>query len=512
MATRSHWKSVRLPRFDRLSKPMTVDVLVIGGGITGITTAYLLKRAGVKVALIERDRMAQVDTGNTTAHLTCVTDTRLGDLVKHFGRDHAQAAWDAGRAAIDQIQEIVVSENIACEFRRVPGFLHAAINGKKNETRDLKRDAELANQLGFPADFVARVPLFGRPGVRFANQAKFHPLKYLAELVSRVKGRGSFVFENTEAREFEDGGRGNPIRVTANGQTITCGSVVIATHVPLTGLTGLPTATMFQTKLAPYTSYAIGAKIPRDAAPEASFWDTSDPYYYLRIDQRRGGLYAIFGGLDHKTGQKAHTPTIFTQLERILRGVLPAAKVDRRWSGQVIETHDGLPFIGETAERQYAATGFAGNGMTFGTLSAMMFRDAIVGRKNPWAGLFSPQRKKLRGATWNYIKENAEYPYYLVKDRMTASEGTSLRVLQRGQGKILRIDGKRVAAYRSPEGRTTLLSPVCTHMGCIVHWNEAEASWDCPCHGSRFMPTGQVIAGPAESPLEPIAGKEDGSK
>ena len=493
-----------MPRFAALGKALTVDTLVVGGGLTGITTAYLLKKAGRKVALIERHRLAQVDTGNTTAHLTCVTDTRLSELVKHFGRDHAQAAWDAGNAAIDQIEEIVRTEKIACEFQRVPGFLHAAIDGNTDDARALKRDAALAHEMGFRAEFVSRVPLVERPGVRFANQAKFHPLMYLAKLVARVNGGGSHVFERTEAKEFEDGGRGNPIRVTANGRTITCGSVVIATHVPLTGLTGLPAAMAFQTKLALYTSYAVGAMLPRDAAPEACFWDTGDPYFYLRIDSRRGGQYAVFGGLDHKTGQERASPSIFDQLERTLCRVLPAARVDRRWSGQVIDTHDGLPYIGETAPNQFAATGYCGNGMTFGTLAGMMIRDAIVGRKNPWAELFSPNRKKIRGGAWNYIKENADYPYYMIKDRLTASEGGSLRSLKRGQGKILTIDGKRVAAYRNEAGKATLLSPVCTHLGCIVHWNEAETGWDCPCHGSRFSCTGKVIAGPAESPLKPI--------
>jgi Rieske Fe-S protein len=183
---------------------------------------------------------------------------------------------------------------------------------------------------------------------------------------------------------------------------------------------------------------------------------------------------------------------------------IPKASVEHRWSGQVIETNDGLPFIGETAERQFVATGFGGNGMTFGTLAAMMAVDACLGRKNPWAELFSPHRKKLRG-TWHYFKENKDYPYYLVRNWVAGSEGKDLRTLKRSSGKILNLGGKKVAAYRDEKGIVTLCSPVCTHLKCIVGWNEVEQTWDCPCHGSRFKPTGEVLSGPAEQPLNRIA-------
>ena len=500
MDTLPYWiDSARLPRFPRLSKNIKVDVLIIGAGMTGITAAYLLKKAGKTVALIERERCVRIDTAHTTAHLTQVMDRRLGDLVKQFGRDHAQAAWDAGRAAIEQIQENVEAEQIQCDFTRAPGYLHAALKGDPaKEAKSLKKEAALANELGFDAAFVDSVPLMSRPGVRYPNQAKFHPRKYLAALLKTLPGDGSFVYENTEAEEFND----DPLSVKANGKTIECGYIVIATHVPLMGNAGMASATLFQSKLAPYTSYAIGAKLPKGSVPEALFWDTSDPYYYLRIDRRRDFDYAIFGGEDHKTGQDQDTEAAYARLEETLRTILPRADVQHRWSGQVVETNDGLPYMGETAERQFAATGYSGNGMTFGTLGGMLARDTVLGRKNPWRELFDVNRKKLKGGTWDYIKENFDYPYYMVRDRLTASEGKSLRSLKRGEGKILKVDGKRVAAHRDDIGRVTQLSPVCTHMGCIVHWNQAESTWDCPCHGSRFHATGEVLAGPAESPLE----------
>jgi glycine/D-amino acid oxidase-like deaminating enzyme/nitrite reductase/ring-hydroxylating ferredoxin subunit len=507
MPTTSHWKSISLPGFPRLNRDVHVDVAVVGAGMTGISAAYLLKKAGRRVALIERDRCAQQDTANTTAHLTFVTDLRPAALVRSFGRDHAAAVWDAGLAAIQQIHSIIETEGIQCDWAWAPGYLHATIGGTTDERIELERDAALADELGFDVGFVGTVPIFGRPGVRFANQAMFHPLKYLAGVVACIPGGGCHVFEETDIQEFERAeSAGVPhndrILIRGAGHTISCDFVVIATDVPLMGLSNPASAAILQTKITPYTSYALGARLPRGRAPHACYWDTSDPYYFLRVSPGDEQDYAVFGGLDHKTGQVDETESRFGELERTLRGFLSDAAIDSRWSGQVIESQDGLPLIGETAPGQFVATGYSGNGLTFGTLAAMMACDVVNGRKNPWSDLFSPQRTTLRAGAWNYLRENADYPYYMLKDRLARGEGESPENVLPGTGRILKIDGRRVAAYRDHDGRLTVLSPVCTHLGCIVHWNEAESTWDCPCHGSRFRCTGEVLAGPAEKPLE----------
>jgi Rieske Fe-S protein len=269
------------------------------------------------------------------------------------------------------------------------------------------------------------------------------------------------------------------------------------------GKTSLASAALFQTKLALYTSYAMGGRLPAGTAVEGAFWDTSDPYLYLRVERRDDHEYLILGSEDHKTGQADDPTACYERLERRFRTLFPGIDITHRWSGQVIETNDGLPFIGETADRQFAATGFAGNGMTFGTLAAMMARDAACGQENPWTDLFHPSRKTVRGGLWDYLRENKDYPYYMVRDRLAGPEGRSLRGLRRGEGKILELGGTRVAAYRNDAGTVTRLSPICPHMGCVVAWNGAERTWDCPCHGSRFEPGGKVISGPAESPLPP---------
>ena len=494
-----YWQeSAPMSRYPALDRNIKVDVAIVGAGITGLTAAYLLKRAGRTVAVIDRGRCGGVDTGHTTAHVTCVTDLDLSALVKHFGRDHAQAAWDAGLAALSEIDTIVADNAFDCHWEWVPGYKFAALTANADEEGPrLQQEAALAAELGFDARYLDAVPFFDRPGIEFGGQARFHPRKYLAALAAYVNGDGSHVFEHTESEEVVE----DPLSVKAAGHTIACGYVIIATHTPLQGKTNIASATLFQTKLSLYSSYVLGGRLPKGTVPDALYWDTADPYHYLRLDPHRDYDYAIFGGEDHKTGQAADTEACYGALERTLTQVLPRIEITHRWSGQVVETNDGLPFIGETSSRQFAATGYAGNGMTFGTIAGLMARDAVLGHANPWADLFDAGRTKVKGGAWNYLKENKDYPYYMIRDRFAGPEGRSLRELGRGKGKILELGGKRVAAWRSEAGTVTLLSPICTHMGCVVDWNEAESTWDCPCHGSRFKTNGDVLAGPAEAPL-----------
>ncbi len=499
MDTTPYWlETAKFKKFPALQKDLEVDVLVVGGGITGLTSAYLLAEEGLKVALLERDRLATHDSGHTTAHLTCVTDTRLHELAKNFGRDAARLAWDAGMTAIDLIEAIVGKEALECQFQRVPGYLHAPRNGgTRDERPSLRKDAALANELGFDATYVEATPLMGQPGVRVADQALFHAGRYYAGLAQAMKAQ---IFEQTEVEEFD----AEKHVATANGRKIKYDRVILATHNPLMGESGMAGSALFQTKLMLYTSYAVGAPLKRGTAPIASYWDTKDPYSYLRIHEGARGDYAILGGQDHKTGQVRKTEPRFRALEKEFRELFPGAEIDFRWSGQVIDTTDGLPYIGPNEERQFIATGFAGNGMTFGTISGLMARDWVTGAKNPWQELFAPGRKKLKGSAWTYLLENKDYPLHLIKGYFARAEGSSVRALKPGEGKILKLESGKVAAYRTPEGKVIKRSAVCPHMGCIVRWNTAETTWDCPCHGSRFQPTGEVIGGPAESPLAPL--------
>ena len=294
VGTSPYWAdSVPFPTFARIDGDIEVDVVVVGGGITGLTTAYLLQAAGKSVAVLERGKCGEIDTGHTTAHLTMVTDQRLSELVRRFGRSHAQAVWDAGRAAIAQIEQIAGDNEIDCAFSWVDGYLHAP-NGETAEdaAESFREDATNARELGFDAEFLEDVPFAGGAGIRFPDQARFHPRKYLAGLAKAVREHGGAIFESSGAEEFYE----RPLRVKADDRRVRCRDVVIATHNPLAGLAGTTKASLFQTKLALYTSYVIAGRVPPETVPDALFWDTADPYHYLRVDPQRDHDLVIFGG------------------------------------------------------------------------------------------------------------------------------------------------------------------------------------------------------------------------
>jgi glycine/D-amino acid oxidase-like deaminating enzyme/nitrite reductase/ring-hydroxylating ferredoxin subunit len=477
---------------------LSCDVLVIGGGISGVTAAWLLAREGLDVILLERGQPGQRDTAHTTAHLTYMTDTRLSDVVATHSRREAQLAWQAGQAAMDLIESTVTALNIDCALKKVPGYLVAAQGTDLEKERPiLQREAELAHQMGFDVRFEDACPVTGRPGIRFASQMEFHPLRYLHALLRDAVKCGARVYGDSDVSAFED----DPQSVRVAGKVVRYRKVFIATHVPLQGSAGTTGAALFQTKLALYSTYAIAAPWGEEAPHDFIWSDTADPFLYLRIGGTGEERMAILGGEDHKTGMVVTTGELYQRLERKLAQLLPGAAVTHRWSGQVVETVDGLPFIGATDDSQFIATGFSGNGLTFGTVAAMMCRDWVLGRDNDWSELFSPSRRSAKSLK-EYLKENKDYPVRMIADRLKTREGDP-ETLQPGEGRVLEHECKRVAAYRDPLGQLHLHSAVCPHLGCIVAWNQAEGTWDCPCHGSRFSAEGKVIAGPAESDLKP---------
>lgn len=501
MIDQSLWRATPAPSFKHSDVPQSVDVVVIGAGITGLTTALLLKRAGKTVAVFERERIGAGDTGNTSAHVTYLTDSPLSSLSREVGEEAAGLVWRGQAAAIDLI-EAHAADGIACGFQRVPGFLCAPFFDPVTESDldTLRKEAERDVEGGFPVRFLESGPITGKPAIAIADQAVFHPLDYLYGLAAKIHGDGSFVGEECEVGSAMD----DPLAVIVNGQTVACRDIVVATHEPVVGIRNLAAATLFQTKLYAYSTYVIGAPFDGSIEP-GSYNDMSNPYFYLRVHDTSTGRYAIFGGLDHKTGQESDTDAVFRRLENAFLRLVPSAKPERRWSGRVVESPDGLPYIGRVTDHQYIATGYAGNGMTFGTLAGMLIRDAITGVENPLHEVLDPTRKPSSfSAVKRLIAENVDYPAYLIGDRLRGADGSGVENVPRGGGKVLNLDDRRVAVHRRDDGSVVKVSAVCTHMGCLVRWNNAERTWDCPCHGSRFTPEGLVVGGPAESPLERI--------
>jgi len=498
MSNRSPWTAIHQGHFPPVRSFRHYDVVVIGAGITGIVAAHYLKESGRTVCVLEKDRVGAGETGHTSAHLTYVTDKRFKGLINTFGDEGAELAWRGGQFAIDLVESLVFEYNIDCDFKRVPGFLVGDFEGRFDDLFQIEREADFANDRGFNTQLLQRVPYFNCPGMVAPNQALFHPTKFLQAVAETIPGDGSDIFENSEVHSVQN----EPLSVTVNEATVTCDQIIIATHLPIRGTFSEMFASLFQSRLTPYSSYVLQAKVNKGILPEALFWDTRTPYRYLRVDAGEDHDNVIFGGCDHKTGQLDDTDSSYRDLESTLNKIIPHARIDARWSGQVIESNDGLPYIGEITEHQFIATGFAGNGLTFGVLAAVMARDYVAGAENAWSDLFSAKRHRVIGGTWRHLIENMDFPFYYLKDRLLPVPNGSPDQLLPHEGKVFQINGEAVACARDRSGILHQCSAICTHLGCHVHWNSAEETWDCPCHGSRFQIDGEVIAGPAEKPLQ----------
>jgi glycine/D-amino acid oxidase-like deaminating enzyme/nitrite reductase/ring-hydroxylating ferredoxin subunit len=494
-ANKSVWVSTQdMPGCDLLTHNADTDVCVVGAGIAGLTTAYLLGKAGKSVILLDDGPLASGETQVTTAHLSNAIDDRITNIERWHGIEGAHLAVQSHAAAIDQIERIATELEIDCDFRRVNGYLFLA-PGDSEE--NLLAECAAARRASLNAEMIPRAP-FGSydtgPCLRFPNQARFHPLKYLARLSEAIKSQGGQIFTNSHCDTIEGG---DECQVVVGGKTVKAKAVVVATNTPINDMFAI------HTKQAPYMTYVIGARIPRGSIADGLYWDTLHAYHYVRLqecDETHDWL--IVGGEDHKSGQSRDSDQCHERLRTWAEGRFPIGEIEFTWGGQCMETMDGLAFIGRNPldkENIYIATGDSGMGITHGTIAGMLLTDLITQRANPWERLYEPSRKTLRAAS-SFAKENLNVAMQYT-DWLTPGDIESVDKIEWNSGAIVRRGMTKIAASRDDYGKLTELSAVCPHLGCIVGWNKAERTWDCPCHGSRFAANGGCINGPANIDL-----------
>ncbi|MBB2686710.1 UNVERIFIED_ORG: hypothetical protein GGD47_004324 [Rhizobium etli] len=498
--TVSLWSCIEVaPDAAPLARNEDFDVVIVGSGIAGMSIAYELAAAGQKVAVLDRGRIGGGMTARTTAHLASVCDDYFSELIGLRGEELARLYFQSHSAAIGRIEAIQAAEHIACDFRRLDGFLFPASGG---EEADLRRELEAGLKIGIAVEEVAGLPLSGHadtPALRYPDQATFHPLKYLRGLAAGIRARGGTLYCETIVDKVEETDSG--VRVGTNsGLTVTARWAIVATNSPINDRVAL------HTKQAPYRTYAKAFEIARGIVPDGLYWDTEDPYHYVRLHPGDDESdFLIVGGEDHKTGTADNADDRFAALTSWIRGLVPDLGAEtHRWSGQVMETIDYAAFIGRNPgnERLFVVTGDSGEGMTHGVVASFLISEAILGGGSPWRELYEPSRKTV-SAVGNYLAENAT----MIKnfaEYVAPGEVESVDRLRPGEGAIVRKGMTKIAAFRSDDGTLHRRSAACTHVGCHVHWNSLERCWDCPCHGSHFAVDGTVLNAPAVSPLAEI--------
>lgn len=475
------------------------DVVVIGAGMAGLSTAYELAVGGTRVIVIDRGSIAGGITARTTAHLAPLCDDLTSAMIKLRGEAVSRLFYQSQAAAIDRIEEVQDTESIACDFRRLDGYLFQALSTDSNIIED---EFDAVRKIGAPADRLVGVPFSHcehQHVLRYPRQATFHPLKYLNGLAAAVEARGGTLHAQTVVERIEETDDGKVTVSTASG-TVVAGAAVVATNSPIVDRFAL------HTKMAPYRSYAMAFAIEKGAIPDALYWDTLDPYHYVRLQPGEGKTdYLIVGGADHKSGEADDAEVRLQALEAWTRHLIPAAReVTHRWSGQVLDTIDYAGFIGRNpgSTNIYVHTGDSGQGITHGVAGALVNSALILGRDSEWIDVYDPSRKTPAGIG-NFMKENAtavkNFAEYLAPGELSA-----VGDLRAGRGAIIRQGLSKIAAYRDEAGRLYVRSAACTHIGCHLHWNSFETCWDCPCHGSQFAVDGTPLNAPAIGPLAEI--------
>lgn len=470
------------------------DALIVGGGITGLTTALLLQRQGKSCIIAEAHHIGFGTTGGTTAHINTFADTSYDEVEKAFGEEEAKLFAQAIKGAIRTIEDIIYTHRIDCDFEFKPGYVYAE---DEKQAKELDKLYESSLKAGVAAQMTekAPVPVPTVKVVEFEKQAQFHPLKYLLGLKLEFIKMGGIILENTPIEDLQSE---KHLHVAFSGTTrVSAKNVIYATHIPPGGINVL------HFLCAPYRSYVLAVTLKDNSYPDALIYDMQDPYHYFRTHIVERKKYLIVGGNDHKTGH-SDPEKAFQELESYVRKYYQVASIAHRWSSQYYVPADGLPYIGPlpgASEGIYAATGYNGNGMMLGTVSAKILSDSVLGHENKFADLFSTSRIKPLASAGEAVKENADVLYHFFLDRLSIHELKSVNDLPNDSGTVAEMEGQKIAVYKDQTGSLSALSPICTHAKCVVNWNNEEKSWDCPCHGARFDTQGNVLTGPARKNL-----------
>jgi glycine/D-amino acid oxidase-like deaminating enzyme/nitrite reductase/ring-hydroxylating ferredoxin subunit len=486
--------------FSPLKENISADVTVIGAGITGITAAYLLAKEGLSVALLEAGRVIGGTTGFTTAKISSQHGLIYQDLIKQHGQEKARLYYEANQEGLSFIQESINDLQIDCDFHTLPSFVYST---SKEMEQKVEEEANAYLKLGINGGFAhtedLSLPFPVKNGVMMRDQAQFHPVKYLNGLLRAFTELGGNVYEHTKATDIQ---KDSSIVETESGFEVKSKTIIVSTHYPFNDMNGL----LFS-RLHIERSYALAAKIEQVTIPDGMYLSADEPTRSIRSAMGPDGeKLLLLGGEGHPTGQHDRdTLTNYEKLAEFGARYFDINDIPYHWSSQDIFSLDRLPYIGpiqKGSENVLVATAYAKWGMTNGTIAACILKDTILNQVNPYKDLFHPSRGEMEASSIkNFVKENATVAKELVKGKLKR-KSRSLEELRCDEGGIVHLDGKKVGAYKDSEGTCHLIKPTCTHMGCDVEWNDAERSWDCPCHASRFSYKGDVLEGPATKPLK----------
>ncbi|MDX5421654.1 MAG: FAD-dependent oxidoreductase [Hymenobacteraceae bacterium] len=502
-ATQAVWSAAAAATaFPKLAEDIEVDVAVIGGGITGITTAHNLAKAGKRVAVLEAGRVGMGTTGSSTGNLYAPTG-QLHKIASKHDEETMKAVAFSRSGAVDFIEERVHEYSIDCDFKRVPWY-YFTTEEESPYNKLIEKELMAAIRSGLPATGVAPAgfPYKVSRIVSVGHQAQFNPLRYVQQLAAAVEGEACRIYEQTKVLGVEAGA---PSVVHTSHGKVTAKAVVKATHSPLGRY-------VVHTEMEVHREYALAVRLKGDLPPDGIYWHLEGKQMYsVRPYSTKEGHFLLVLDASHKVGHVEQTEKSFKKVEEYLRSYFDVDQVVYTWAAQQYKPADGLPYVGTsfTEENIYIATGFAADGLTYGTLASVIIGDAIFGRENPWARFYDPKRFTPAASAKRFLKENKDVAAHFVKDYLLRGDEKELEEVKAGEGKIVTAKGKKMAAFRDEQGQLHAVSAVCPHMGCMVHWNNGEKSWDCPCHGSRFSVDGEVLEGPAYSNLAKIEVKKE---